>query len=132
MRDLDRCQEIANTCRETLIESGRFGYQLLVDAASDGLLTTSSNDDRGGWRELSEWLQMSALLSRPQTQELHDAAFHLMYEELGNLERGVASSTIKQHLSAPLAVKWFEMLMNESQIDNTFVRRLPWTPRLIG
>jgi hypothetical protein len=67
---------------------------------------------------------MSALLSQPETQDLHDAALHLMYEEIGNLERGVASSTIKQHLSAPLALKWFEMLMYETQIDNTFVLRL--------
>ncbi len=79
MRDLDRCQDIVNNARLALVDSGVFDYGRLVDAATDGLVTSSGRPD-SSWKLLVQYLTEASSVDRQDGHELHDACLHLINE----------------------------------------------------
>lgn len=80
MRDLERCQEVANNSRKQLIDSGKFNYRRLVDDAVNGLVADSPSSVTTTWSAMVIYLSRGAQLCKPETMHLHDAAMHLIHE----------------------------------------------------
>ena len=91
MRDLEKCQEIANNATRSLVESGLFKYSKLVDITTSGLVTTNRTSQHG-WAELKNYLKQIGAVALSGRTELHDAAINLVYEFVNRL----GSSSLKE------------------------------------
>jgi hypothetical protein len=145
MRDLEKCQEIANNASRSLVESGLFQYSKLVDIAISGLVT-SSRTSQHGWVELKNYLKRIGSVAQSGRTELHDAALHVIKEhfvfskrntvtlksELNtrSIEEGsnVAIRTVLESLSSESDKNWFEELLDSAQKDAKS-RLFPWVWR---
>jgi len=145
MRDLEKCQEIANNASRSLVESGLFKYSKLVDIATSGLVT-SSRTSQHGWVELKNYLKRIGSVVQSGRIELHDAALHVIKEhfvfsqcntvtlksELNtrSIEEGsnVAIRTVLESLSSESDKNWFEELLDSAQKDAKS-RLFPWVWR---
>ena len=133
MRDMERCQEVANNSQEQLIDSGKFSYQRLVDDAVNGLLADRPSAGATTWSELVTYLLRAAELCKPETMHLHDAAVHLIHETLGSphrvsrcAETQVASSIYQLDVS-----DWFREQSEYSKSDSLSWRS-PWIWRALA
>jgi len=66
MRDLERCQEVANNSRKQLIDSGKFNYRRLVDDAVNGLVADSPSSVTTTWSAMFIYLSRGAQLCKPE------------------------------------------------------------------
>ncbi len=78
MRDLDKCQAIADSARVQLVDSGIFDYRRLTEQATEGLLTDSIAEP--AWTDLVEELKKSELIFRKLGVDQHDASLNLIIE----------------------------------------------------
>lgn len=137
MRDLDRCQEIVRNARIALVDSGIFDYSRLVETATKGLLAPRGDVDHQ-WQSLSEYLRRSAEAFSGGGPELHDAALHLISEEVLPNARGrrgvtaeieVGSSTapreVIRYLEREGKLAWFDEIARIMMSDPVSTRA-PW------
>lgn len=138
MRDLDRCQEIVRNARVALVDSGIFDYSRLVETATDGLLAPRGDADHA-WQLLSAYLHRSADAFSSDGPELHDAALHLINEEVlprvrggRRVDAGVvpgSSSTAVREVLGLLETKgmraWFDETARIMSSDSVSMRA-PW------
>lgn len=148
MKDLDRCQEIVGNARLALVESGFFDYSRLVDAATTGLLESSSGAGRE-WHELVKYLQHAAAVFSAGGPELHDAALHLVHEKSSRQFRhlkgtgtpgssedvGAAISEVLRRLDEVGMQDWLDHIWDTMRRDPLSMRA-PWiwrpVPEAVG
>lgn len=145
MRDLEKCQEIANNATRNLIESGLFNYSKLVEITTSGLFM-SSRTSRQGWAELKNYLKRMGAVAESGRTELHDAALEVIKEHLtfsnrdtatfkkdlalGSVGSGskVAIQTVLESLDSETDKNWFEEVLDAVQGDAKS-RLFPWVWR---
>jgi len=128
MRDLDRCQEIANSATTRLIASREFGYQHLVSAATEDLLpNTAVSAIQAGWVKFANHLAESARLVANGQTELHDAALHLIHERVANSgsKESAAVRIITNRLATANYREWFSQMYALGKEDS-LTSRAPW------
>lgn len=150
MRDVEKCQEIADTANRSLVESGLFSYLKLVQLATSGLVTSSRNSHQG-WAELKGYLKRMGAVAQSGRTELHDAALEVIKEhltfsnrdtttfrnefKLGSFGSGskVAIQTVLEMLDSVSDRNWFEEVLDSVQSDATS-RLFPWVwrPVILG
>ena len=96
MRDIEKCQEIANNATRSLVKSGLFNYSKLVEIATSGLVA-SSRTSRQGWGELKSYLKRVSAVAESGRIELHDAALNAINEYF--IFSDTDSATIKKDLA---------------------------------
>jgi len=126
MRDLDRCQEIVSNARVALVDSGIFDYSRLVETATDGLLAPRGEADHV-WQLLSEYLHRSADAFSSIGPELHDAALHLINEEVlpGVGGSSAAVREVLRSLERTGKRAWFDETAHIMSSDPVSMRA-PW------
>ena len=145
MRDLEKCQEIADNAARSLIESGLFKYSKLVELATSGLVTKSRTSHQG-WVELKNYLKRIGAVVQSGRTELHDAALEVIKEhltlsnrdtttfrnelKLGSFGSGskVATQTVLESLVSDSDKNWFEEVLDAMQSDAKS-RLFPWVWR---
>ena len=145
MRDLEKCQEIANNATRNLIESGLFNYSKLVEIATSGLVTTNRTSQHG-WAELKNYLKRISAVAQSGRTELHDAALNAVNEyfifsdtdsatfkkdlALGSVgaDRRVALHTVLESLDSETDKNWFEEVMATVRSDSKS-KLFPWVWR---
>lgn len=145
MRDLEKCQEIANNATRNLIESGLFNYSKLAEIATSGLFM-SSRTSQHGWGELKSYLKQIGAVAESGRIELHDAAFevikeHLIFSnrdtatfkselKLGSVGSGskVAIQTVLESLDSESDKNWFEEVLATVRSDSKS-KLFPWVWR---
>lgn len=128
MRDLDQCEEIASNATNRLIATREFGYQHLVSAATEGLLSnTEVSAVQAGWVKFANYLAESARLVATGQTELHDAALHLIHEHVSNSgsEASAAIRIITDRLATASHREWFRRMYALSTEDS-LTWRAPW------
>lgn len=88
MRDLEKCQEIADNAAQSLIKSGLFHYSKFVETVIAGLLDKSKTPSHG-WIKLKKYLEKASTIVENRGIELHDAAINLIYESVGSRGRSL-------------------------------------------
>ena len=133
LRDLERCQEVANNSRKQLIDSGEFSYRRLVDDAINGLLVDSPSAVATTWSEVVIYLRRAAQLCKPETVHLHDAAIHLIHENLnGQNDTGkLAEVEIVNSINQLGLSDWFREQYENSKAGSLSWRS-PWTWRSLS
>lgn len=145
MRDLEKCQEIADNATRNLIESGLFNYSKLAEITTSGLFM-SSRTSQHGWGELKKYLKRISAVVESGRTELHDAAFevikeHLIFSnrdtatlkselELGSVGSGskVAIQTVLESLDSETDKNWFEEVLATVRSDSKS-KLFPWVWR---
>lgn len=145
MRDLEKCQEIANNATRNLIESGLFNYSKLAEITTSGLFM-SSRTSQHGWGELKSYLKRMGAVAQSGRIELHDAAFEVIKEHLifsnrdtatfkselkmGSVGSGskVAIQTVLESLDSESDKNWFEEVLATVRSDSKS-KLFPWVWR---
>jgi len=133
MRDLERCQEVANSSRKQLINSGKFSYRRLVDDAVNGLLADSPSAVATTWSELVSYLSRADQLCKPEMIYLHDAAMHLIHETLNDQHRvsQCAETQVSNSISQLGLSGWLHEQSENSKSDS-LSGRSPWIWRAVA
>jgi len=133
MRDLERCQEVANNSQEKLIDSGKFSYRRLVDDAVNGLLADSPSAVATTWSEMVTYLRRAAQLCKPETVHLHDAAMSLLHETLSGQQKvsQCAETQVTNFINQLGCFDWFREQETNSK-SASLSWRSPWTWRAIS
>lgn len=139
MRDVERCQQIADNCRSVLVESGDFDYSKFVDLVTGGLLERGRASDQK-WEQFCTHLADSRRLFDDFGAELHDASVAYFTERA--LDRtGLVVGGKRKHRSSSVGLQALERLLR-SKVDPEWIKkeqvlydedplvvRCPWTWR---
>lgn len=129
--DIDRATEIAVNARCALIDSQQFSYQHLVTAACDRVIEVRSGDTSESWNNVKEWLRVSSVLSGEQDLPLHDAAMHLIHENLSATVSDSVQVHVRNQLTNRGLTNWLPS-MKRAAAEDPIMLRAPWIPRLIS
>jgi hypothetical protein len=120
MRDVERCQQIAENCRLILVDSGEFDYSKFVALVTGGLLEGGGGSDKK-WEQFCTHLAGSRRLFDDFGAELHDAAVSYFTE--GALQRrGLGLGSKRNRRSTRVALQALEYLLR-SKADPDWIKR---------
>jgi hypothetical protein len=137
MKDLERCQVIADQAKTALVESKKFDYSNFVQIATNGFLDEQNLIQRSHWAEFCECLHNSRQVATV-SPDAHDAIQNLIVYRTG-IHRGssdirITEEVIFKYLRSINMMNWFTQQETTANRDSTFMRSTwPWRdPRDYG
>ena len=123
MKNLDQCQEIVASAKESLIDSKMFDYSQLVETASYGFLPSNGSQNIQ-WNQFSKFLTF-AQKAQDLMPEIHDAALYAIKYGLGNSQQSAEMCHIKKRVKETSLSEWM-MVMDTVSTVSSIERRAPW------